>query len=90
MRVGIINMIMNEHGLRLSMAVSEQKDSFQEELRDKIEVSSGHLRDVKGIVKDQALADKENRSLLEKLCALVVGEVVAPLMSLTQMLKQVG
>lgn len=87
--IGTINMLLVRHGLELLDLSSEQIYKNHQELRDGIEDSSRDLREVRGNVEAQALAFKENNSLIQKLFGMVSGEIAAPLNSLSQTVAKV-
>lgn len=89
MHIGTINMLLVRQGLELLDVASEQTDKNQEELRDRIEGSSRELREVRGNVEAQALALRENNSIIQKLFWMVGGELAAPLKSLSQTVAKV-
>ena len=87
--IGTINMLLIQQGLKMLDVASEQSDKNQEELRDRIEGSSRELREVRGNVEAQALAVRENNSIIQKLFWMVSGEIAAPLKSLSQTVAKV-
>ena len=89
MHIGTINMLLVRQGLEMLDVASEQTDKNQEELRDRIEGSSRELREVRGNVEAQALAVRENNSIIQKLFWMVSGELAAPLKSLSQTVAKV-
>ena len=87
--IGTINMLLVRQGLEMLDVASEQTSKNQEELRDRIDASSKELGKMKGNVEVQALAVRENTSLIQKLFWIVSGEVAAPLKSLSQTVAKV-
>ena len=87
--IGTINMLMLRQGLEMLDIASEETNKNQQELIDKIESSSRELREVRGNVKAQALAVRENNSVLHKLFKMVSGEIATPLRCLSQTVAQV-
>lgn len=87
--IGTINMLLVRSGLEMLDVASEQRDKNQEELRDRIEGSSRELTEVRGNVEAQALAIRENNSIIQKLFCMVSGEIAAPLKSLSQTVAKV-
>ena len=87
--IGTINMLLAWQGLEKLHLDSEQRDRDQEELRDMIEGWSRGLREVRGNVEAQALAVRENNSIIRKLFWMVSGEIAAPLKSLSQTVANV-
>lgn len=87
--IGTINMLMVLQGLEMLDVASEQTDKNNEELMERIEGSSKELREVKGNVKAQSLAVRENNSIIQKLFWMVSGEIAAPLRSLSQTVTKV-
>ena len=87
--IGTINMLLVRQGLDMLDIASEQTSKNQEELRDKIEASSQELGEIRGNVEAQALAVRENTSLIKKLFWMVSGEVATPLKSLSQTVAKV-
>lgn len=68
---------------------AEQRDKNQEDLKNNIEGSSRELRDVRGDLQAQALAVRENNSMIQKLSWIVGGDVVAPMKALYDMVAKV-
>ena len=87
--IGTINMLLVRQGLEMLDIASERTSKNQEELRDRIEASSKELGEIRGNVEAQALAVRENTSLIQKLFWMVSGEVAAPLKSLSQTVAKV-
>ena len=87
--LGTINMLLVRQGLEMLDVASEQTDKNQEELRDRIEGSSRELRVVKGNVEAQALAVRENQSLIQNLFWMISSEIAAPLKCLGQTVAKV-
>ena len=87
--IGTINMLLLRQGLEILDVASEQRDKNQDELRDRIEDSSRELREVRGNTKAQALAVRENNTMLRKLFWMVSGDIAAPLRSLGQAVAKV-
>ena len=87
--IGTINMLLVRQGLEMLDVASEQTSKNQEELRDRIDASSKELGEIRGNVETQALAVRENTSLIQKLFWMVSGEVAAPLKSLSQTVAKV-
>lgn len=87
--IGTINMLLVRQGLEMLDVASERSDKNQDELRDRIEGSSRELREVRGNVEAQALAVRENNSIIQKLFWMVSGEIAAPLKSLSQTVAKV-
>lgn len=84
MHTGVINMLLTEHALELLGVASEQRSKNHELLMDRIEASSRVLGEVKGNVEIQAVAIKDNASLLQTLLCTISDEIVAPIRSLSQ------
>ena len=57
-------MLLVRQGLEMLDIASERTSKNQEELRDRIKASSKELGEIKGNVKAQALAVRENNSLI--------------------------
>lgn len=87
--IGTINMLLVQQGLVMLDVASEQTEKNQEELMDMLEGSSRELREVSGNVEAQALAVRENKSIIQKLFWMVSGEIAAPLKSLNQTVAKV-
>lgn len=87
--IGTINMLLVRQGLEMLDIASEQTSKNQEELRDRIDASSKELGEMRGNVEAQALAVRENTTLIQKLFWMVTGEVAAPLKSLSQTVAKV-
>ena len=87
--IGIINELLVLQGLEMLDVASEQTSKNQEELRDRIKASSEEVGEVRGNIEAQALAVRENTSLIQKLFWMVSGEVAAPLRSLSQTVAKV-
>ena len=84
-----ISMLMSWLGLNMLDVAQEQADKNQEELRNSISSSAIELREVKTNVETQALALRENSSILTKLLWMVSGEIVAPLKCLGQTVTKI-
>ena len=68
---------------------SERTSKNQEVLRNRIEASSKELGEIRGNIEAQAVAVRENNSLIKKLFWMVSGEVATPLKSLSQIVAKV-
>ena len=89
LHIGTINILLVRQGLEMLDIASEYIEKNQEELMDRIEFSSKELREVSGNVEAQALAVRENKSMIQKLFWMVSGEIAAPLKSLGQTVANV-
>ena len=80
----IINMSLNQYGIKLLAAASQERKENQEELRSMIEGSSRELGKIRDNVEAQAPIIRSISSLLRNLLWTVTSEVAAPLTSLSQ------
>lgn len=87
--IGTINMLLVQQSLVMLDVSSDQTEKNQEELRDRIEGSSRELREVNGNVEAQALAVRENNTIIKKLSWMVNGDIAASLKSLIQTVAKV-
>ena len=87
--IGTINMLMVRQSLEMLDVALEQTDKNSEELKERIEGSSRELREVRGNMEAQALAVRENNSIIQKLFWMVSSELAVPLKSLSQTVAKV-
>ena len=87
--IGTINVLLLQQGLEKLDVASEMTDKNQEELRNRMKDSSKELGEVRGNLEAQALAIRENRSMIQKLFWMISGDVAAPLKSLSQTVAKV-
>ena len=80
----IINLSLNDFGVKLLVVASEEREKNQNELRSRIEDSSKELGEVRGNLEAQALTTRSNGSILRNLLWTVTSEIVAPLKTLSQ------
>ncbi len=82
-------MLLLRQGLEMLDVAKEERDKEQDDIKGRIEDSSRELREVRGNTEAQALAIKENNSMLRKLFWMVSGDIAAPLRSLSQAVAKV-
>lgn len=82
-------MLMLRQGLQALDITMEESEKGQSELRDRIEESYRTLREVRGSTEAQALAVKENSSMLRKLFWLVSRDMTTPLRALSKAVANV-
>ncbi len=87
--IGTINMLLIRQGLEMLDIASESMDKNHKELRIRIEDSTRELREVKDNAEAQALAVKENSSMLRKLFWMVSSDLTTPLRTLSQTVAKV-
>lgn len=87
--IEIVNLQMIQQGFEAMRLDMDEASAEQEALKGSVESSAQELKDIRGDLQAQTLIVKEHGSVVRTLANMVVGEVIAPLTALTNMVSKV-
>jgi hypothetical protein len=87
--MGTINMLLAEHGIEMLDVTSEQRETHDLRIHERLEDSRKVIDNIQGNIAAQALALENSRSMLEKLYRMVNGEFTSSWKTLINMVAKV-
>lgn len=87
--IGIINMLLVEHGLEKLDFVSKQSEENQRDIQKSFENVNAIMEHIESQTKSQALVMQTNDTMLKHLLSIVRRDVVIPLKALTSIVARV-
>lgn len=87
--IGIINMMMINHGLGMLDVVTEEADNQSKDLQKRLADSNDALQDAQDSIGRNGLVAADNHSMLKRLFGVVTGDIIAPLQTLQDLVAKV-